>query len=120
MMTNDLDPLDSFLETITDSDPLDNFLDGIPEAKGAPKSEPPVKFIFQYGPDGCIKLSPARKAQLLAEQSARKKLTEDTGCTFNEWKELGYWIKSGSKSIFKSPLGEPLFTIEQVTPPRRY
>lgn len=120
MTTNDTTTLDSFLETIGHSDGLDNFLDGIPAPKAKPKEREPAKFIFQYDENGAIKLSPARKAQLLAQQAAYKNLSEETCMSFDEWKAMGWWVKRGAKSMFKDPLGTPQFTIEQVTPPRRY
>ena len=72
-------------------------------------------FIFRYHPDGYILPSP----EALARLEAIKKLDEDSCCSFDEWKALGYWVKKGAKSYFKDCLGVPQFTKEQVNPPRR-
>lgn len=104
------DSLDSFLGGVGKSkDNLDDFLSDVKKPDVVQ-----VKLCMLYWPNGCVRPRP----QFLAEQRAKKRLTEDTGCTFEEWKELGYWIKKGEKSMFRSPLNEPLFTIEQVIPPR--
>jgi hypothetical protein len=118
--SHDTTTLDTFLSSCSNPDGLDNFLDGIPKAKAKPKEREPAKFIFQYDENGCIKLSPQRKAELLAQQAAYRNLTEDTCMSFDEWKDMGYWVKRGAKSMFKDALGTPQFTIEQVTPPKRY
>jgi hypothetical protein len=44
----------------------------------------------------------------------------DHACTFDEWKACGYWVKKGSKSVGRNPLGVALFLPSQVIPPRSY
>lgn len=39
---------------------------------------------------------------------------EDTAMSFGEWKSAGYFVKKGSKSKSRDPLGVPQFTADQV------
>jgi hypothetical protein len=66
------------------------------------------------GPDGCVVAPP----DMAAREKYRRSLTEETCCSFEEWKSCGYWINKGSKSVFTDPLGVPQFTKEQVTKSR--
>lgn len=65
---------------------------------------------LRRGPDGCILPSPAVAERLRLQ----KCLDEDSCCSFDEWKQSGYWIKKGAKSVFTDMLGIPQFTKEQV------
>lgn len=43
-----------------------------------------------------------------------EKGTVEVYATFEGWKELGYAVLKGEKSIFKSPTGAHLFNLDQV------
>lgn len=60
--------------------------------------------------DGLVLPSPEAAARLRMQRA----LSEDTCCSFQEWKDAGYWIKKGAKSVFTDCLGTPQFTKEQV------
>ena len=91
------------------SDPLESFLTSIAKQHTLPP-ENTHTFKHRYHPDGYI--LPSLAAELT--QKIRATLSEDTCCSFDEWKAAGYWIKKGSKSMFQDALGVPQFTIEQV------
>lgn len=65
---------------------------------------------LRLSPEGLVLPNPETEARLRMQ----KALTEDTCCSFDEWKAAGYWIKKGAKSVFTDCLGVPQFTIEQV------
>ena len=39
---------------------------------------------------------------------------EDTGCSYKEWLDSGFYVKKGSKSRFRDALGTPQFCVDQV------
>lgn len=90
-----LDPLEAFLTKVASEDRLP-----------APASTSRLR----YTPEGLVMATPAALARLRAIAA----LSEDTCCSFNEWKAAGYWVKKGAKSHFTDALGIPQFTIEQV------
>jgi hypothetical protein len=65
-----------------------------------------------YNLDGTVK-STRRQAEKLPV------LSEDTCCSYEEWKNAGYFVKSGAKSQYRDALGIPQFTIEQVARSQR-
>ena len=48
------------------------------------------------------------------------KFAYDHALSWDEWKGIGFWIKKGSKSPLRDPLGVPLFLPSQVNPPSEF
>jgi hypothetical protein len=53
---------------------------------------------------------PGLEEQLAWEDS----LSEDTCCSYEEWRDAGYQVQRGQRAVFWDALGVPQFTIEQV------
>lgn len=47
-------------------------------------------------------------------QAKRRRLSEETAMSYDEWALCGYFIRKGEKSEIRDILGIPQFTIEQV------
>lgn len=95
---------------MTTNDPLDSFLSAVPIKHLSRPVEKKSTCGLLFNPDGTVRARP----EFIAMQKRRKQLSEDTACTFDEWSFCGFRIKKGEKSVFKTVLGEPAFTIEQV------
>ena len=66
------------------------------------------------GRDGCVVVPTWRQEQLEEAEAAASDLNEDTCCSYDEWRQAGYFVVRGSKSHFKDVQGVPQFTQEQV------
>jgi len=95
-----------------DSDPLGGVVESLRSRTIAACQAQLVKVGRQPNEDGWILPNP--NGQEAKDQILRDTLTEDTCLSFDEWKDAGYWVRKGARSVFKDALGVPQFTIEQV------
>lgn len=64
--------------------------------------------------EGLVVLDPHRAEAMRVEEAYRKTLDDTTCMSFEEWRDAGFFVRRGMKSVFRDITNVPQFTKEQV------